>query len=165
MGAKATKASSAPPRGVHLWLLLWKAARTQEAHARRSVEATGLCLSDFGALEALLHKGPLPVNTLGRKILISSGSMTAAVDRLEAQRLVERRSSAEDRRARIAHLTPKGEALIGRLFAEHARDMEQAFAALSGPEKTTLAALLRKLGPSAEAEAGQGESSIRRRRS
>ena len=141
-------AAKPPPRGVHLWLLLWKATKTQELHARRSVEATGLCLSDFGVLEALLHKGPLPVSTLGKKILISSGSMTAAVDRLEAQRLVERRSSPTDRRVRIARLTTQGEALIERLFAEHARDMERAFSCLTGPEKVTLAALLHKLAAS-----------------
>ncbi|HQK21099.1 MAG TPA: MarR family transcriptional regulator, partial [Polyangiaceae bacterium] len=113
--------------GVHLWLLLWKATKAQEAYARRSVEATGLCLTDFGILEALLHKGPLPVNTLGKKILISSGSMTAAVDRLERQGLVERRDSTTDRRIRMAHLTPKGEALIRPLFTVHPRDLEQAF--------------------------------------
>lgn len=142
----AARATTSPPTGVHLWLLLWKATKAQEAHARRSVEATGLCLSDFGVLEALLHKGPLPVNTLGKKILISSGSMTAAVDRLERQGLVERRNSPTDRRARIAHLTEKGDELIRPLFAEHARDMEQAFACLDQDEKEALAALLRRVG-------------------
>jgi MarR family 2-MHQ and catechol resistance regulon transcriptional repressor len=125
--------------------MLWKATKAQEAHARRSVEAMGLCLSDFGALEALLHKGPLPVNTLGKKILISSGSITAAVDRLERQGLVERRDSATDRRERIAHLTPKGTKLIERLFAEHEREMEQAFGCLDRAERGALAALLGKL--------------------
>jgi MarR family 2-MHQ and catechol resistance regulon transcriptional repressor len=115
------------------------------------VEATGLCLSDFGVLEALLHKGPLPVNTLGKKILISSGSMTAAVDRLEGQGLVERKSSPTDRRERIAHLTAKGDELIRRLFAEHTRDMEQAFSCLDGPEKEALAGILGKLARGAEA--------------
>lgn len=140
--------SSKGTKGVHLWLLLWKAAKTKEVVARHSVEATGLCLSDFGVLEVLLHKGPLPVNTLGKKILISSGSMTAAVDRLEEQGLVVRRSSETDRRERIAHLTEKGRDLIKRLFAEHARDMERAFSCLQSSEKEILAALLRKLGTS-----------------
>ena len=139
------EAAGAAKSGVRLWLLLWKATRAQEAQARRSVEAMGLCLSDFGALEALLHKGPLPVNVLGRKILVSSGSITAAVDRLEREGLVERRASPTDRRSRIAHLTEKGTSLIRRLFAEHARDMEQAFSCLDRQEKDALAALLAKL--------------------
>jgi MarR family 2-MHQ and catechol resistance regulon transcriptional repressor len=158
------KASATPPRGVHLWLLLWKATKAQETHARRSVEATGLCLSDFGVLEALLHKGPLPVNTLGKKILISSGSMTAAVDRLERAGLVERRLSPTDRRARIALLTKKGAALIRRLFAKHARDMEEAFCCLDGSEKASLADLLRKLRSGAEDEDAKGRAAAVRRR-
>jgi MarR family 2-MHQ and catechol resistance regulon transcriptional repressor len=149
----AAKATRHSPKGVHLWLLLWKATKAQETHARRSVEAMGLCLSDFGALEALLHKGPLPVNTLGKKILISSGSMTTAIDRLERRGLAERKGSPTDRRARIAHLTAKGTELIRRLFAQHARDMERAFARLDGAERDALAGLLRKLARGGESEA------------
>jgi MarR family 2-MHQ and catechol resistance regulon transcriptional repressor len=147
-----SKPASVPWKGVHLWLLLWKATRAQEAHARRSVEALGLCLSDFGVLEALLHKGPLPVNVLGKKILISSGSVTTAVDRLERGGLVERANAAADRRARIVHLTQKGSVLIRRLFAEHARDMERAFSPLDAGERDALASILHKLRTGAEDE-------------
>lgn len=140
-------------KGVHLWLLLWKTTKALEVYARRSVESTRLCLSDFGVLEALLHKGPLPVSALGKKILVSSGSVTAAVDRLERAGLVERMGAEADRRSRIVHLTEKGSELIERLFEEHARDMEQAFSFLDGRERDALAGLLRKLGHEA---AGHG---------
>lgn len=137
--------------GVHLWLLLWKASKSVEAHASRSVAATGLGLSDFGVLEALLHKGPLPVNSLGRKVLLSSGSMTAAVDRLEQAGLVKRGSDPSDRRARIVQLTEKGKKLIHKIFGEHQRDMERVFSRLDHNERKALASLLRKLGREAEA--------------
>ncbi|MGH9631292.1 MAG: MarR family winged helix-turn-helix transcriptional regulator [Bryobacteraceae bacterium] len=142
-------------KGVHLWLLLWKTTKALEVYARRSVESTGLCLSDFGVLEALLHKGPLPVSAFGKKILVSSGSVTAAVDRLERAGLVERMGAAMDRRSRIVHLTAKGSELIKRLFEEHARDMEQAFSYLDGPEREALAGLLRKLGHEAAGRAAK----------
>jgi MarR family 2-MHQ and catechol resistance regulon transcriptional repressor len=132
--------------GVHLWLLLWKATRTLEGYARRSVAATGLGLSDFGVLEALLHKGPLPVNALREKVLLSSGSTTAAVDRLEQGGLVKRATTPTDRRSRIVHLTDKGSVLISKLFEEHARDLEQAFSHLDKSEREALANVLRKLG-------------------
>jgi len=132
--------------GIHLWLLLWKATKALEAHARRSVQGTGLGLSDFGVLEALLHKGPLPVNALRQKVLLSSGSTTATVDRLERRGLVKRAATATDRRSRIVHLTQKGSNLISELFREHARDMERAFSALDEDERDTLANVLRKLG-------------------
>ena len=86
--------------GVHTSLLLWRTARAVEAHARASVARLGLCGSDFGVIEALLHKGPLPGNELGRKVRLTSGSVTAAVDRLEARGLARRRGDPKDRRVR-----------------------------------------------------------------
>lgn len=148
------------PEGVHLWLLLWKATKALEAQARRSVRDTGLSLSDFGVLEALLHKGPLPVNALRKKVLISSGSMTAAVDRLERSGLVERAATPEDRRSRIVHLTEKGSKLISGLFREHAHDMEQAFSCLNRSERATLASLLRRFGHGSDRLAATKENAI-----
>src|SRR5665213_498649 len=124
------KKTQAKLEGVHLWLLLWKASKSVGAQAHRSVQDIGLGLTDFGVLEALLHKGPLPVNAFREKVLLSSGSMTAAVDRLERGGLVKRVSTPTDRRARIVHLTEKGRKLIEKLFQEHTRDMERAFSRL-----------------------------------
>jgi len=142
---KTKKDAAEAPSGVRLWLLLWKATKALEADARRSVEATGLCLSDFGVLEALLHKGPLPVSALQEKILVSSGSTTAAVDRLERNGLAIRTETAEDRRTRIVHLTPEGARMSRKVFDEHARDMERAFAGLDAADRALLGKLLRKL--------------------
>lgn len=133
-------------RGVHMWLLLFRASHAIGDEARRSVDSLGLCLSDFGVLEALLHKGPLSISALGNKVLLSSGSMTAAVDRLENRQLLERTYDVYDRRARLIRLTPKGRVLIERLFAQHEQDMERAFAPLDTQERALFAGLLRKLG-------------------
>jgi len=131
---------------VHLWLVLWKAARALEAYARQNIEDLGICQSDFGVLEALLHKGPLAVNALGAKVLLTSGSITTAIDRLEQKQLVVRRSDPEDRRARVVHLTGKGERVIRKLFAEHEEAIEAAVRSLSATERIHLTNLLRKLG-------------------
>src|SRR5918996_4755730 len=111
--------------GVHVFLVLWKAARAVEAYATKSVTELEIAGSDFAVLEALLHKGPLPVNEIGRKVLLTSGSITVAVDRLESKELVERRASGTDRRAKIVHLTKAGRELITRVYADHAADMER----------------------------------------
>jgi MarR family 2-MHQ and catechol resistance regulon transcriptional repressor len=135
--------------GIHLWLVLWKAFDALQAHADQSIRSMGLGLSDFGILEALLHKGPLPVNVLGAKIRLTSGSISVAIDRLEAKGLVERKDDPEDRRARIVHLTRAGRKLIECAFAEHATAMEQATSGLSQPERTEAIRLLKKLGAKA----------------
>src|SRR5436190_16762221 len=133
--------------GVHVFLVLWKAARAAEAYAEKSVSELQMCGSDFAVLEAVLHKGPLPVNEIGKKILLTSGSITVAVDRLETKGLVERRASGTDRRTRIVHLTKEGRMLITRAYAEHAVDMERlASASLNRAERNTLIRLLKKIG-------------------
>jgi MarR family 2-MHQ and catechol resistance regulon transcriptional repressor len=106
-----------------------------------------MCGSDFAVLEALLHKGPLPINEIGKKVLLTSGSITVAVDRLESKGLVERRASGTDRRAKIVHLTKAGKELIARVYADHAADMERlASASLTKAERDTLIRLLKKIG-------------------
>ncbi len=152
---KILDAKQKPPSGVHVWLVLWKTTRAVEVRATRSIEALGLCGSDFGVLEALLHKGPLPVNVLGRKVLLTSGSITTAVDRLEQRGLVERRPDAEDRRARVVHLTPEGRKLIRKAFAGHTADMERAVDVLAPRERLTLVGLLKKLGRQEEFREGK----------
>src|ERR1043165_6840117 len=126
--------------GVHVFLVLWKALHAVEAYAVRSIVELEIGSTDFAVLEALLHKGPLPVNEIGRKVLLTSGSITTAVDRLETKGL-------GDRRARIVHLTKQGRRLIARAYARHAADMEQlAAASLTKAERATLIRLLKKIG-------------------
>src|SRR5690349_2816467 len=133
--------------GVHVFLVLWKSARAVEAYAGSSITDLEMCGSDFAVLEALLHKGPLLINEIGKKILLTSGSITVAVDRLEKRGLVERRAHGTDRRARIVHLTREGKKLITRIYAAHAADMERlAAASLTKAERKSLISLLKKIG-------------------
>jgi MarR family transcriptional regulator, 2-MHQ and catechol-resistance regulon repressor len=133
--------------GVHVFLVLWKAASAVQAYAEKSISELEMCGSDFAVLEALLHKGPLPINEIGKKVLLTSGSITVAVDRLETKKLVERRAHGTDRRARIVHLTKAGRKLITRVYADHAADMERlAFASLTRAERKMLISLLKKIG-------------------
>src|SRR5216684_7175358 len=115
--------------GVHVFLVLWKAARAVQVYAEKSITDLEIGGSDFGVLEALLHKGPLPVNEIGKKILLTSGSITVAVDRSEKKGLVERRAHGTDRRARIVHLTKEGKKLITRAYTQHAADLERLVSA------------------------------------
>src|ERR1700745_96231 len=105
--------------GVHVWLVFMKAFQALFAHAAGSVKRTKLGDSDCRVLEVLLHKGPLPVNTIGPKVWLTPGSISVAIDRLEKKELVKRRNT-DDRRVRLVELTPKGRALITRIFRVHA---------------------------------------------
>jgi MarR family 2-MHQ and catechol resistance regulon transcriptional repressor len=136
--------------GVHLWLVLMKAHRALSRHAMRSIEPSGLGFSDFAVLEVLLNKGPQKVNDIGRRVDLTSGSITTAVDRLEKRGLVVRGLDDEDRRSRIVRLTPAGRARITEVFAQHAKALEAASEGLTKAERKSLIALLKKLGIAAE---------------
>ena len=132
--------------GVHVWLVLMKAFQALMPHAAESIARTELGDSDFRVLEVLLHKGPLPVNTIGPKVWLTPGSISVAVDRLARKGLVSRNDHPDDRRVRRVELTAKGRALITRGFREHAAAMETAISVLSKNERLTLLRLLKKLG-------------------
>ena len=133
--------------GIHVFLVLWKAAHAVEAFAEKSIAEMEMCGSDFAVLEALLHKGPLPVNAIGRKVLLTSGSITVAVDRLEEKGLVERKAHGSDRRTRVVHLTKEGKRLITSIYSQHATHLEELVSSsLTVAERTTLIRLLKKIG-------------------
>src|SRR6201993_2113383 len=130
----------------HVWLVMIKPMRALTRYAATGIEDTGLGDSDFRVLEVLLHKGPLPVNTIGPIVDLTPGSISIAVDRLVAKGLVSRVESGEDRRVRIVALTPRGKALIVSAFRKHSGQMRKAFAELSPEELRGLEAALKKVG-------------------
>jgi len=136
-----------------VWLVMIKAMRALTRYAAGGIEETGLGLTDFGVLEALLHKGPLPVNTIGPIVLTGKGpsSISIAVDRLFAKGLVSRVESGEDRRVRIVALTPLGKDLIVSSFRKHSLQMKRVFAELSPEELHGLETALKKVGKRAAA--------------
>jgi MarR family 2-MHQ and catechol resistance regulon transcriptional repressor len=133
------------------YVKLLRAHRAVVALVERGLVGTGLTLTQFGVLEALLHKGALTQRELGRRVLTSPGNLTEIIDRLAARGLVRRAPSPADRRAVQVTLTEAGEMLIRRLFPPHAQDIARAMAGLQAPELTQLDALLARLGHAAEA--------------
>ena len=136
--------------GSHLRLVLGRAARAVERVDRASIAGTGLNLSDFAILEALLHKGPLPISRIGEKVLLTSGSMTAAANRLGKRGLVTRVQDTSDGRSFHLHLTARGRRLIEVAFSVHARNLEQMAAVLNAEERRELVRLLKKIGRHAQ---------------
>ena len=101
-----------------------------------------------------MRGGPTPVNTIGGKIRLKSGSMTPAVDRLERRGLVERQAHPNDRRVCLVALTPKGRALIERAWDDHVTVLERAMSVLSDSERATLIDLLQRVEKNATAKLG-----------
>src|SRR5438067_7386556 len=135
MRSAATRRKAADVSGRHLWLFLMKAHRALARLATQSIESADVGLSDFAVMEMLLHKGPQPVNEIGRRIALTSGAITTAVDRLESRGLVTREAHESDRRARIVRLTARGREQAAKVFAVHKTAMDAAAAGLSKSDR------------------------------
>ena len=138
-----------------VWLVMMKAMRALTRYAAAGIEEIGLGLSDFGVLEVLLHKGPLPVNTIGPVVDLTAGSISIAVERLVAKGLVSRVESAQDRRVRIVALTLHGKDLIVSAFRKHSGQMKRVFSELSPEDLRGLEVKLKKVGKRAAALMGE----------
>lgn len=147
---------------VHAWLVLGKAFHAMTKFTMAGIQESGLGDSDFRVLEALLHKGPLPVNVIGPKVFLTPGSISTAVDRLFGKGLVSREENPEDRRIRLVALTENGKALIRPIYRKHVAEVRQVFTDFTPSELRQLERLMKKAGRQAEAlsaaSAGQAEA-------
>jgi MarR family 2-MHQ and catechol resistance regulon transcriptional repressor len=145
---------------VHAWLVLGKAFQAMTKFTTAGIQESGLGESDFRVLEALLHKGPLPVNVIGPKVFLTPGSISTAVDRLFARGLVSREENPDDRRIRVVALTERGKALIVPIYRKHVDDIRQVFADFTPADIRQLERLMKKAGWQAEAlQASSGRPS------
>jgi MarR family transcriptional regulator, 2-MHQ and catechol-resistance regulon repressor len=113
---------------------------------KQDISRYGLEMGSFHILEFLYNKGPHPIQKIGEKFSIPSGSVTYVVDKLEKKGLIQRELSPEDRRSVIVKLTDTGQALFDDIFPKHTEAIAEVFAVLTDEEKRTLIELLKKTG-------------------
>ena len=135
--------------GTRLWLVIIKSYHSLLAFAENTLKDSGLGESEFRILEVLLHKGPMPVNTIGPKVFLTPGSISVAVGRLLKRGFVTRTDSSEDRRVRVVDLTPTGRRLIEQVFAAHSRQIDRLAEVLSPKERRQIARGLKAFGKAA----------------
>jgi len=139
-----------PPEALHAWLIMLKAWQSMSRYLLPTLMEEGLGESDFRVLEVLLHKGPMPVNTIGPKVDLNPGSVSVAVDRLYKKGFVSRVECSADRRVRTVSLTEKGQQMFVPLFRRHTGLIKRAFRDVSSEEVKQLEGVLKKIGKRAE---------------
>jgi MarR family 2-MHQ and catechol resistance regulon transcriptional repressor len=152
-----------PEQGAHTWLVIRKASYWLQRHGLDSVAATNLGTGDFAVLKLLLFSGPLPVNVIGAKVLLTSGSITSSIDRLERRGFVKRRRHPKDARMSLVALTPRGRDKIVPAAKDHAKRMAHLVAVLTPAEQRELVRLMKKLGKHAMASHIKPNSTVTRR--
>ena len=133
-------------RALDAFVKLMRASESVNARLMRRLDAAGLTVSQFGALEALHHLGPMYQRELGAKLLKSTGNITMVVDNLEKRGLARRERDAEDRRYITVHLTDAGRELIEQIFPGHVEAIVKEMGVLNPEEQELLGRLCRRLG-------------------
>lgn len=133
-------------QSLKLFIVLSRAFRAINEEVNKVIQQKGLNPTEFAVLELLYHKGEQPLQKIGGKILLASGSITYVVDKLEQKGLLKRVGCPNDRRVTYAHVTESGKEMIEDIFPEHSRRIDDMMAVLSPEEKQTAIELLKKLG-------------------
>ncbi len=132
--------------GLKALVVLMRASQMVQDVLRKDIKAYGLNTTEFAVLELLYHKGDQPIQHIGKKILLSSGSITYVVDKLEKKGLIVRKDCPKDRRVTYAVLTHSGKKFIDEVFPRHEKTVDSIFEELSEEERETVTCLLKKIG-------------------
>jgi MarR family 2-MHQ and catechol resistance regulon transcriptional repressor len=151
---KQSAARAGDALALNTYIKLMRAGDSVATRIKSRGTFDGLSISQFAVLEALFHLGPMRQNQIGAKTLRSPGNLTLVIDNLEKAGLVTRARAADDRRAIVVALTPKGRRRIARILPAHLAAIVEQMNVLTPAEQQQLGALCKKLGMATSAEPG-----------
>ncbi|ADC50632.1 MarR family transcriptional regulator [Alkalihalophilus pseudofirmus OF4] len=131
---------------LKLFVVLSRAHSAVMTEVEKDIRSYGLNPTEFAVIELLYHKGDQPLQKIGEKILISSGSITYVVDKLEKKQLLLRRPCPKDRRITYATLTDEGKQWMDERFHVHKERIAHILSGLNKDETEEAIQLLKKLG-------------------
>jgi len=130
---------------LELWEKLSKVNdKIRKVQARQMFEEK-LTAPQFGVLEILYKRGPLPLKKISDEMMVTGANITCVVDNLEKENLVKRVPSKEDRRVIHAELTPDGKNKIDSIYPSYTKNIAEIFSSLSASEQKELLKLLSKI--------------------
>ncbi|OCA85633.1 transcriptional regulator [Bacillus sp. FJAT-27225] len=133
-------------QSLKLYIVLSRAFKAINEQVNKLIQENGLNPTEFAVLELLYHKGDQPMQQIGSKILIASGSITYVVDKLEQKGLLQRVACPTDRRVTFAQITDKGKSFIEEVFPSHEQNIHEIMSRISEEERSQAIDLLKRLG-------------------
>ena len=109
------------------------------------IKSMNLTSPQFDVIATLANQAPMTCKTLGEKTLITKGTLTGILDRLEIKGIVERKANEEDGRSQKIMLTLSGLEIFEQAFPNHMQHLEKAFNQLSPQEMINLTNSLKQL--------------------
>ena len=116
-----------------------------ERYSAPDVKAMGLTTTQFDVIATLGNRPPMTCKELGEKTLVTKGTLTGVLERLEAKGILERKLNPEDARSQMIGLTVAGQSLFEKVFPAHLKHLEKAFSKLSEKELTDITKSLQSI--------------------
>lgn len=133
-------------QSLKLFIVLSRAHKAISEQTNQFFQASGVNPTEFAVLELLYHKGKQPLQKIGGKILLASGSITYVIDKLEKRGYITRVNCPNDRRVTYAEISEQGKEFMAQIFPEHEKKLHELTEALSSEEKEQAIELMKKLG-------------------
>ncbi|MBT2695867.1 MarR family transcriptional regulator [Bacillus sp. ISL-40] len=127
------------------FLILMQTSKAIHDRIKEEMAKNKLGITEFSVLEVLYQKGKQTIQQIGNCILVSSGSMTYCLDKLEQRGLLSRNACPDDRRMIHVRLTDDGNKLMKEIMPKYQELIEDMFDSLNSDEAETLVNLLKKV--------------------
>jgi MarR family transcriptional regulator, 2-MHQ and catechol-resistance regulon repressor len=127
------------------FLLLMQTSKAIQERIRDEMSKNKLSLTEFSVLEVLFYQGKQTIQQIGNRILISSGSMTYVIDKLEQKGIIKRNDCREDRRVIHITLTAEGMEMMEYIMPKYQDMVDSFFGDLTDNESELLVNSLKKV--------------------
>ncbi|PAE37857.1 MarR family winged helix-turn-helix transcriptional regulator [Bacillus sp. 7884-1] len=127
------------------FLLLMQTSKAIQERIRDEMSKNKLSITEFSVLEVLFYQGKQTIQQIGNRILITSGSMTYVIDKLEQKGVIKRNDCREDRRVIHITLTAEGMEMMENIMPKYQEMVDSFFGDLTDDESQLLVNSLKKV--------------------
>lgn len=127
------------------FLLLMQTSKAIQDRLRDEISKNNLGITEFSVLEVLFYHGKQTIQQIGNRILISSGSMTYVIDKLEQKGIIKRNDCKEDRRVIHITLTAEGMEMMENIMPKYQELVDSFFGDLTSDEAELMVKYLKKV--------------------
>lgn len=139
-------------KGVRIkaFTVFMKASQSVEKLIKQDFLKKEINLNEYAVMELLYHRGEMPIQSIGKRVLMGSGSITYVIDKLEKKGFLYRKPCEEDRRKMFACITDAGKEYMDIRVKEQEALITKVFAEWDDEEVGTAIDLLKRVGKYAE---------------
>ncbi len=135
---------------IKAFTVFMKASQSVEKLIKQDFLKKEINLNEYAVMELLYHRGEMPIQSIGKRVLMGSGSITYVIDKLEKKGFLYRKPCEEDRRKMFACITDAGKEYMDIRVKEQEALITKVFAEWDDEEVGTAIDLLKRVGKYAE---------------